>query len=343
MKGARQARHAEKALKLKKAQPKRVRMGGNSNTATTQSRRKGHVGTAAQAALEARKKTGNRVKIVSDQGAEPCAITPAKDMRNVNCRLNTLAALTATPVRSRVMEDPNSITPKKLVGAHNCGIGTLENELSPLSKGFPSQCKRRRTAAAMAATLQKKQTGAFPLNRLGFGSQQRQPQDLETAGFELLLRASQATPSKSCDNFQPQFTGHHHNQFAPAFMYSQMNNLPAGSQGPCPDRLNPSAPVAPRSLEGIALSFLGEKGLAPSSKWLEVVVADQKGRLAALRRSRQRVTRTLGWVKEQWSSPSDPNAGVADLLMRSMEGALATESAKLEKSLKQIMEVSFVK
>jgi len=241
------------------------------------------------------------------------------------------------------MEDPNSITPKKLVGAHNCGIGTLENELSPLSKGFPSQCKRRRTAAAMAATLQKKQTGAFPLNRLGFGSQQRQPQDLETAGFELLLRASQATPSKSCDNFQPQFTGHHHNQFAPAFMYSQMNNLPAGSQGPCPDRLNPSAPVAPRSLEGIALSFLGEKGLAPSSKWLEVVVADQKGRLAALRRSRQRVTRTLGWVKEQWSSPSDPNAGVADLLMRSMEGALATESAKLEKSLKQIMEVSFVK
>ena len=157
--------------------------------------------------------------------------TPAKGVQPLD-RLNTLAALTATPVRARVIDNPDSITPKKL----DPRAQALQDELSPLSKGFPSQCKRRRTAAAMAAsfynhvkpdpnqmpsisqfpggtsTAMFSQPGAmapysdatgkpFPVFALpAMNNSAALSEGMESGGFELLARASQTTPSKVGDD-----------------------------------------------------------------------------------------------------------------------------------------------
>jgi len=59
--------------------------------------------------------------------------------------------------------------------------------------------------------------------------------------------------------------------------------------------------------------------------------SDVKGRLAALRRSKQRVSRQ----RQKWS-----NEAAADHLMGDMERELGVQQLKLEKQLKDIVEMS---
>ena len=60
--------------------------------------------------------------------------------------LDMLAALTATPVRAKLDQDEDGSIP-----ANGVASPCKDAVMSPLS--FPSQCKRRRTAAAMAASV----------------------------------------------------------------------------------------------------------------------------------------------------------------------------------------------
>jgi hypothetical protein len=343
--------------------------------------------------------------------------TPAKGVQPLD-RLNTLAALTATPVRARVIDNPDSITPKKL----DPRAQAIQDEVSPLSKGFPSQCKRRRTAAAMAASLYNhvkpdpKQipsvsqfpggpstamfsqaatmapysdaTGkSFPLFALPAmnNSATALSEGMEPAGFELLARASQTTPSKSnqvhqainqqsiVQDLQHQLTPFTMysmqpplNLFANSLAHRPLQNVFDQRQGHAESHLhhtntNANAMFDSRTTIGLnvaqgglkqqsfqeSLDFiknLAAKGnteaFKASGKYLDLLLADIKGRVAALKRSKQRVTKMKAKSYDQFKAPNtNGHAQAAEFLFRDMDSSLAGELVKLERWLKQVMEM----
>lgn len=358
---------------------------------------------------------GKSVSIDVNAFTESPNHTPAKGVQPLD-RLNTLAALTATPVRARVIDNPDSITPKKL----DPRAQAIQDEVSPLSKGFPSQCKRRRTAAAMAASLYNhvkpdpkqmpsisqfpggsstamfSQAAArapysdataksFPLFALPAmnNSATALSEGMESAGFELLARASQTTPSKSNQVHQAinqqSIVQDLQHQLTPFTMYSMQPplNLFANSlahrpvqnvfdqrQGPAESHLhhtNTNAMFESRTATGLTVAQGGLKqqpfqesldyiknlsakgnteAFKASGRYLDLLLADIKGRVAALKRSKQRVTKMKAKSYDQFKAPNtNGHAQAAEFLFRDMDSSLAGELVKLERWLKQVMEM----
>ena len=64
---------------------------------------------------------------------------------------------------------------------------------------------------------------------------------------------------------------------------------------------------------------------AAAARWLDALLHDCKGRLAALRRSRKRVARSLAELAQPGSGPQ-AGAAAAALLLRQLDGALEAEA-----------------
>jgi len=258
--------------------------------------------------------------------------TPAKGS------LDCLAALTATPVRA-IIDDPSS-APDALA------------EVSPL-KGW--QCKRRRTASA--AAVPPMNPAGFPPGHMIFMQpmqmfsqvmphmhnliatnaalmNQQDPAQMHQKGLVLDSRAiGEQQPFASAFTPAPLPAG----QAGPAGANANAAATTAAAQQQTPDALgglsqpgDNTAAIAPGSLSSLP-GIASQEVLQASTKWRDLLIADVKGRLAALRRSKQRVSRQ----RQKWS-----NEAAADHLMGDMERELGVQQLKLEKQLKDIVEMS---
>ncbi|UPQ99873.1 hypothetical protein HOP50_04g31830 [Chloropicon primus] len=202
--------------------------------------------------------------------------------------LDMLAALTATPVRAKLDQEDGGL-PGALLGSPS-----KDAVMSPLS--FPSRCKRRRTAAAMAATAY---------------ANQQQPIGL------VLPNAVWASGQLGMGGFQPQSAA-----LFPA-LTPAMVGTPVEASQPQQVLEPPSVPSIAQTLSALP-EVVGEQEEG-STKWLDLLMADIKGRLAALKRSKGRIAK----VQER-----NTNELLCDVQVRIEE-----ELKSLQTWLKQVKEM----
>jgi len=200
--------------------------------------------------------------------------------------LDMLAALTATPVRAKLDQDEDGSIP-----ANGVASPCKDAVMSPLS--FPSQCKRRRTAAAMAASVYANQHLGLLIPNAVWASSQ-----LGVGGF----------PTAS----------------ASAALFPQMGATVAGTSevSPAQQALD-ATPLFAETLSALP-GIVGEQE-AGSTKWLDLVVNDIKGRLAALKRSKGRIAK----VQEKATNE----------LLIDMQNKLEVELLKLQRLMKEVKEM----
>ena len=221
--------------------------------------------------------------------------------------LDMLAALTATPVRAKLDQDPS--------GAASPSKDAL---MSPLS--FPSQCKRRRTAAAMAANAatvyaqqQHHHLGLLIPNAVWAGGAQLGVPGATVAGFQ--------APPGAAGNMATLFP-----QMAATAMAAGAAAAAAEAQHQQDQQQEPAPPPFGETLRALP-ALVGEQEEG-STKWLDLLVADIKGRLAALKRSKTRIAK----VQERQ----------ANELLRDMQIKIEEELMSLQRWLKQVKEMKSV-
>ena len=290
------------------------------------------------------------------------ANTPAKKTLS---RLNTLAALTSTPVRSRVLEDPNTITPMKLDGGPSAAAAaaagaSAAEEFSPVSKGFPAQCRRPRTAPGASAEQSGRGAGAHvgahaASSRAAVGPRTSSTRgELESIGFELLLRASsQATPSKASGmqvaspapfmNWgwpQPLAAAvgafssvmPPHFPLNPAALHPMLGSLAAAA--PAASAPGLSAAAAP---DATSDGGAGAGADGAASRWFDLLAQDIKGRLAALKRSKSRAQKVREKINLQCQASTRVLVTV-ERMFTDFDKTLAAEQGALETWQREIVQ-----